>query len=61
MKKVEGGHPPLDKPRGECKIYILLCLAVIIKRSVKMRKNPYSNTVFAGTKDFEEAMARAEL
>ena len=39
----------------------LLCIAVIIKRSIKMKKNPYSNCVFAGTKDFEEAMARAEV
>ena len=39
----------------------LLCIAVIIKRSVQMRKNPYSNEVFQGTKDYEEAMARADV
>jgi hypothetical protein len=33
---------------------------VIIKRAKAMGKNPYSNEVFRGTKDFEEAMARAE-
>ena len=38
----------------------LLCIAVIIKRSILMKKNPYSNVVFAGTRDYEEAMARAE-
>ena len=39
----------------------LLCIAVIIKRSIKMHKNPYSNAVFEGTRDFEEAMSRAEI
>jgi hypothetical protein len=38
----------------------VLCITVIITRSIKMGKNPYSNNVFEGTKDFEEAMARAE-
>ncbi len=38
----------------------VICMAVIIKRSFAMKKNPYSNDVFAGTKDYEEAMARAE-
>jgi hypothetical protein len=38
----------------------VLCIAVIIKRAIAMGKNPYSNEVFKGTKDFEEAMARAE-
>jgi hypothetical protein len=39
----------------------VICIAVIIKRSIAMGKNPYSNDVFAGTKDYEEAMARAEV
>ena len=38
----------------------VLCIAVIIKRSIEMGKNPYSNEVFKGTRDYEEAMARAE-
>lgn len=38
----------------------VICLAVIIKRSVAQKKNPYTNEIFAGTKDFEEAMARVE-
>ena len=36
----------------------VICLAVIIKRSVEQKKNPYKNEIFKGTKDFEEAMAR---
>ena len=36
----------------------VICLAVIIKRSVELKKNPYKNEIFVGTKDFEEAMAR---
>jgi hypothetical protein len=39
----------------------VICIAVIIKRSIEMGKNPYSNDVFAGTKDYEEAMARARV
>jgi hypothetical protein len=38
----------------------VICITVIITRSIKAGKNPYSNNVFEGTKDFEEAMARAE-
>ena len=40
--------------------WIALGIAVIIKRSIEMGKNPYSNDVWAGTKDYEEAMQRAE-
>ncbi|MBQ1895791.1 MAG: hypothetical protein II162_03135, partial [Clostridia bacterium] len=39
----------------------VVCMTVIITRSLKAGKNPYSNNVFEGTKDFEEAMARAEV
>ncbi|MCI5607772.1 MAG: DUF5692 family protein [Treponema sp.] len=35
-------------------------LAAIVKRSVKAKKNPYTNEIWTGTRDFEEAMARAE-
>lgn len=38
----------------------VVAFAVIIKRSVKAKKNPYTNEIFVGTKDFEEAMERAE-
>ena len=36
----------------------VLCLSVIIKRAIAIGKNPYSNEVFKGTRDYEEAMAR---
>lgn len=38
----------------------VICISVIIKRSIQMGKNPYSNDVWKGTKDYEEALARAE-
>lgn len=38
----------------------VICLSVIIKRSIEQKKNPYTNEIWTGTKDFEEAMARAE-
>jgi hypothetical protein len=38
----------------------VLCISVIIKRSIAIKGNPYSHCVFAGTRDYEEAMARAE-
>ncbi|MBQ5441491.1 MAG: hypothetical protein IIU36_04410 [Firmicutes bacterium] len=38
----------------------VVVMAFIIQRSIKMGKNPYSNCVWEGTKDFEEAMERAE-
>jgi hypothetical protein len=36
----------------------VICISVIIKRSIEQHKNPYTNEIFAGTKDYEEAMAR---
>ena len=38
----------------------VICITEIIKRSVKLGKNPYANEVFADTKDFKLAMERAE-
>lgn len=38
----------------------IIALAIIIKRSVAAKKNPYTNEIFIGTKDYEKAMARAE-
>ncbi|WP_044912803.1 DUF5692 family protein [Butyrivibrio sp. WCE2006] len=38
----------------------VICIAEIIKRSVKLGKNPYANEVFGDTKDFKLAMERAE-
>jgi hypothetical protein len=54
-------------PRAQGVIAILalainvVVMAFIIQRSIKMGRNPYSNCVWEGTKDFEEAMERAEL
>lgn len=38
----------------------VLVLAVIIKRSVELKKNPYKEEIFVGTRDYELAMKRAE-
>ena len=38
----------------------VICLAVIIKRSIEQKKNPYKEDIWTGTKDYEEAMARAD-
>ena len=37
----------------------VICISVIIKKSIQNKCNPYSNEVFKGTKDYEEALARA--
>ena len=39
----------------------VICIAVIIKRAIEMGKNPYTNDIWAGTKDYEEALKRAEV
>ena len=39
----------------------VVALFVIIKRSIAAKKNPYTNEIFVGTKDYDEAMARAEI
>ncbi|MCQ2508036.1 MAG: DUF5692 family protein [Dorea sp.] len=36
----------------------VITLAVIIKRSVEMKRNPYKQEIFVGTKDFDLAMSR---
>ena len=38
----------------------VLALALIIKRSVEQKKNPYKQEIFTDTKDFQLALARAE-
>jgi Na+/alanine symporter len=38
----------------------VICIAEIIKRSVKIGKNPYANEVFTDTKDFQLALDRVE-
>lgn len=51
-------------PRGVISIVSLainaLALAIIIKRAVQQKKNPYKQEIFTDTKDFRLAMARAE-
>ena len=51
-------------PQGVISIVSLainvLALALIIKRSKKLKKNPYKQEIFTDTKDFQLAMARAE-
>lgn len=37
-----------------------LVLAIIVKRSLEQKKNPYKQEIFTDTKDFQLAMARAE-
>ena len=36
----------------------VICIAVIMKRSIEQKKNPYKNDIWVGTKDYDEAMAR---
>ncbi|MBQ5684754.1 MAG: hypothetical protein IIV27_03845 [Clostridia bacterium] len=38
----------------------VVVFAFIIKRSIELKRNPYKNEIWMGTKDYEEAMARAE-
>lgn len=38
----------------------VIVLAIIIKRAVQQKKNPYKNEIFSDTRDFRQAMARAE-
>ena len=38
----------------------VICISVIIKRSIEQKKNPYKEEIFAGTRDYIEAMERAE-
>ena len=38
----------------------VIVLAVIIKRSLAQKKNPYTGEIFTDTRDFRLAMARAE-
>ena len=50
-------------PQGVLSILALavnaLVLALIIKRAIQQKKNPYKNEIFTDTKDYQLAMARA--
>ncbi len=55
---------PYVVPQGVLAILALvanvICLAVIVKRAVEQKKNPYKNEIFTDTRDFVQAMERAE-
>lgn len=57
-------HPTQAAPQMMGAISVLALLvnlavfAAIIKKSKKLGKNPYKHEIWAGTKDFEEALAR---
>lgn len=59
------GITPNTTAQGVCALAALminvLCLGVIIKRSIMLKRNPYTQEVFVGTKDFDEAMDRAAV
>ena len=38
----------------------VICISVIIKRSIKQKKCPYTKEIWVGTRDYEQAMSRAE-
>ena len=38
----------------------VIALAMIIKRSIQQKKNPYTNEIFQDQRDFKEAMERVE-
>ena len=59
-------HPTAADPTAQGVISVLsivvnvVVFAAIIKRSMKLKKNPYKDEIWKGTKDYEEAMSRAE-
>ena len=59
-------HPTAVDPTAQGVISVLsivvnvVVFAAIIKRSMKLKKNPYKDEIWKGTKDYEEAMSRAE-
>lgn len=38
----------------------MVCISVIIKRSIEQKKCPYTKEIWVGTRDYEQAMSRAE-
>ena len=59
-------HPTAVDPTAQGVISVLsivvnvVVFAAIIKRSMKLKKNPYKDEIWKGTKDYEESMSRAE-
>ena len=66
LEMTAGTAPAAADPRAQGLFAILsfainvLCLGVVIKRSIALKRNPYKQEIFVGTKDYKEAMARAE-
>lgn len=38
----------------------VVCISLIIKRSIEQKKCPYTKEIWVGTRDYEQAMSRAE-
>ncbi len=38
----------------------VVCISVIIKRSIEQKKCPYTKEIWVGTRDYEQAMSRSE-
>ena len=38
----------------------VVCISVIIKRSIEQKKCPYTKEIWVGTRDYDQAMSRAE-
>ena len=38
----------------------VVCISVIIRRSIEQKKCPYTKEIWVGTRDYEQAMSRAE-
>ena len=38
----------------------VVCISVIIKRSIEQKRCPYTKEIWVGTRDYEQAMSRAE-
>ncbi len=38
----------------------VVCISVIIKRAIEQNRNPYTKEIWVGTRDYEQAMSRAE-
>ena len=59
-------RPTAVMPKAQGVISVLalainaLVLAIIIRRSIQQKKNPYKNEIFTDTKDFQLAMERAQ-
>ena len=63
LELATAAQPTYANPTAQGVMAILvnvLCITIIIKRSLEQKKNPYKNEIFTDQKDFQIAMARAE-